>query len=345
MNKKALVSLKVTCVVISSIAILGNGLVAYIIRRAQSMKTPMNYIILHLAILDALTGLFTIYIQLTNDFNEVLGPSVLKQAYNQSADFVEVLCKIETLTYLGTAISPLLLTAMAYERYKAIVHPLSRLNNKVTRSRLKWILSLSWAWGIAYAIFDMCIFQYYAEKNWCDYKELGPWYSYGVYELVYTSIQFIITSITMFILYLKVILALRRQDGALATQANAQQLTNDYNEVLGPSLLKQAYNQSAPFAEVLCKIETLTYLGTSISPLLLTAMAYERYKAIVHPLSRLNNEVTRSRLKWICLYHGLGELHMPPLTCASSSIMFKKTFAMTINFLGTVMVSTNSCTQ
>ncbi|XP_020913394.2 gonadotropin-releasing hormone receptor [Exaiptasia diaphana] len=223
MNSTAVVALKVTGLTISVIAIFGNGLVGFIITRVQSMKTSMNYIILNLAILDALTGFFTIYYQLTNDYNEVLGPSLLKQAYNQSAHFAEVLCKIETLTYLGTSISPLLLTAMAYERYKAIVHPLSRLNNEVTRSRLKWILSISWVWGFGYAIFDMCIIQYYAEENYCDDKELGTWYSYGVYELVYTSIQFILTSITMFILYLKVILALRRQDGALATQANAQQ--------------------------------------------------------------------------------------------------------------------------
>lgn len=221
MNRTGALALKISGIAVSIIAILGNALVTYIIVRIKNMKTSMNYIILNIAVLDTLTGFFTIYYQLTNDYDEVLGSSVLKQAYNESTVLAEVLCKVETLTYLGTSISPLLLTAMAYERYKAIVHPLSRLNSEVTKARLKWILALSWVWGVGYAIFDMCIIQYYDEENYCDDQELR-WYSYAAYEVVYTTIHFIITSIAMFVFYLKVIIALRKQVGALASQSAAQ---------------------------------------------------------------------------------------------------------------------------
>ncbi|EDO38976.1 predicted protein [Nematostella vectensis] len=54
------VSIAILGIILSAIAILGNLLVIFIITRHKSMQTAMNYLLANLAVMDAMTGLFTI---------------------------------------------------------------------------------------------------------------------------------------------------------------------------------------------------------------------------------------------------------------------------------------------
>jgi len=111
---------------------------------------------------------------------------------------------------------------MAYERFKAIVYPLSRLDGTVTKARLKWMLPLAWMVGLAYLVFETFVVGYNVEYNQCDYINSPYKYVHSKMTFVYAITQYILPSIAMMLFYGRVICALRRRDNALGPQAEAE---------------------------------------------------------------------------------------------------------------------------
>ncbi len=210
---------KLAAIVISLLFIVGNAL--QVIVRLKNMKTSINYIILNLAILDAISGFLGIFYVFSSDYSGAMGEPLLQQAYNHSVILTDVLCRIEWCYWFTSGISPTLLMAMAYERFKAIVHPFSRLNGAVTKARLKIILVFAWSFGLGYLIFDMVVVGYDEKSGICD-ESFYSWYSVKAYHFVYIATQYFIPSAAIFNFYLRVIVALRKQDNALAPQAEVE---------------------------------------------------------------------------------------------------------------------------
>lgn len=161
---------KITTIAISIASVIGNAMVCHVIVRLKSMKTSINYIILNLAIIDAISGVFSpYYITISHDsYGYLAKPSILKQAYNQSVILTEVLCKINPCYWFSQSVSPFLLAGMAYERYKAIVYPFSRLNSRKTATVLKWIIGMTWLTGLSKLILEFCVAKYDVDKNSCE---------------------------------------------------------------------------------------------------------------------------------------------------------------------------------
>jgi len=222
MNPTSQFACNVLSVFMALVAIIGNSLVSHVIVRLKSMKTSINYIILHLAIMDVITGVFTILYVFTLDYPGILGKSVLSQAYSHNQDLAHILCKVEWILWVPFNSSPLLLMIMAYERFKAIVHPLSRLDGTVSKAKLKWMLPLAWLLGMAYAVSEMIVIRFDTDSRVCLVMDLPSWYSHKTLIGLYALTQYTIPATAMLIFYGRVICALRRQDNALGPQAEAE---------------------------------------------------------------------------------------------------------------------------
>lgn len=216
---------KVLSFIIAIFSIIGNSLVCHIIIQTKSMKTVMNYLLLNLAILDAVTGFLAILNVIIDGRSEMLGTAnFLEQAYNKSTVAGEVLCKLQVSFWLGSAVTPMLLTTMAYERYMAVVHPFRRRagTGGLTKARLKWILAVCWLSGLVFLTCDFMTVTY--TQGACDLASL-EWFDIKIYTVFLACIQFVIPSIIIFILYFRVINVLRTRE-ALGVQEEGQRARN-----------------------------------------------------------------------------------------------------------------------
>jgi len=223
MNKKIIIAFYVIAVFMAAVVVIGNALVCHVIVRLKTMKTSINYIILNLAILDVIAGFAGLFYVFTADTGtKVFGEPIMQQAYNQSSRLADVLCRIELCYWLPVSITPLLLTIMSYERFKAIVHPLSRLDGTATKARLKWMLPFAWILGAASILGLMPIVRYDDKTGTCHYPTAATKVHAIVLDVSWLVISYITPSTAMLIFYCRIICALRRQDNALGPQAEAE---------------------------------------------------------------------------------------------------------------------------
>ena len=132
--------------------LFGNLLVCFVIIRNQIMRTPLNYLLLNLAATDMLIGVCSL---LSNMFS-----IVFHEAESYTAKFV--LCK---LLGQGTILGPcyyassLNLAGIAYERYQAVVKPLT-VKEKITK-RKTVIFTVLWV----LAPVEACILSFQADLD------------------------------------------------------------------------------------------------------------------------------------------------------------------------------------
>src|SRR6056300_664327 len=90
----------VISVFMAVVAVIGNALVCHVIVRLKTMKTSINYIILNLAILDAIAGVFTIsYVIVMDDLGNV-GESFVSRVYNESSKVADIICKVHWMMWI-----------------------------------------------------------------------------------------------------------------------------------------------------------------------------------------------------------------------------------------------------
>ena len=115
--------------------LFGNTLTCVVILRHREMKTPLNYLIFNLAVADTTTGLFSIPM-IVFDFisNKTEGTLAL------------LLCKFivhGTLILAGGTVSAFSLAAIAFERYQAVVHPLT-VSQNITKKKAFVFIIITW---------------------------------------------------------------------------------------------------------------------------------------------------------------------------------------------------------
>ena len=120
------------------IDLIGNTLVILVVVSNRYMHTPVNYLLVNLALADILIGL------------AILPQYVLRYAFHHpegvSGDWM---CKFITggnCIWVGGAASLFTLIAIAFERYFAIIHPHAALG-KITAKKLKILVMASWAFA------------------------------------------------------------------------------------------------------------------------------------------------------------------------------------------------------
>ena len=140
---------------ISSILILadvvGNSLVILVIIRNRSMKTPLNYLVLNLAVADLTAGVF-------------LAPSLMLEPTTTYPPGLtgEVLCRLFTSGYvawLGFFSSVYSLVFIAFDRYYAIMKPYS-IRRRTTIKKLKIFIPACWIIGAILGFPDFFVLEF-----------------------------------------------------------------------------------------------------------------------------------------------------------------------------------------
>ncbi|XP_031573203.1 allatostatin-A receptor-like [Actinia tenebrosa] len=119
---------------------IGNTLVILIILTNKSMKSPMNYLLVNLAVADMIVGIFLVP-------RSILQYFIALPDGSKGQIFCEVL-SIGNMTWVGGAASVFSLAAICFERYFAVMHPYSarlRLNCK----KVGRIVVTSWLFASA----------------------------------------------------------------------------------------------------------------------------------------------------------------------------------------------------
>jgi len=140
------------------IDIAGNGLVCLVVRRFPFMKTPMNYLLVHLAICDMLVGMF------------LFPRHVFLGLYDHPSGLVgDLLCKFLTygiMAWLPSCASVYTLLAIAWERYNAIMKPLKR---RLSKKKIRYAIVLSWVLGFFICLPETVAIAYNPKIKSCDF--------------------------------------------------------------------------------------------------------------------------------------------------------------------------------
>ena len=120
------------------IDLIGNTLVILVVVSNRYMHTPVNYLLVNLALADVLIGL------------AILPQYVLRYAFHHPEGVAgDWMCKFITggnFIWIGGAASLFTLIAIAFERYFAIIHPYTALG-KITARKLKILVMTSWVFA------------------------------------------------------------------------------------------------------------------------------------------------------------------------------------------------------
>ena len=173
------------------------------------MRTPLNYLLFNLAVTDTLTGLFSI-------------PMIVFGfiSYEAEGAAAMLLCKVivhGSLPLAGGVVSALSLAAIAFERYQAVVHPLTVRENITKRKTfvfiiITWIIAvcttIPWIFWLDLegSIPQMC-------KVKAEYKEALETYSitFGVFASA-------VPLVVMIVLYGKVIREITKKQNQIIGQ-------------------------------------------------------------------------------------------------------------------------------
>ncbi|XP_048589730.1 pyroglutamylated RF-amide peptide receptor [Nematostella vectensis] len=203
------VSIAILGIILSAIAILGNLLVIFIITRHKSMQTAMNYLLANLAVMDAMTGLFTIpnvIMERTFSGDRTLLAVIVNSTSKSTGD---ILCKVKGTVWTSSAGSPAFLVFIAFERYMAVIHPFSRRGG-ITKRRLYWITPCCYILSLLNATPFFIMVEYQPDLEKC-YESPSSAIDARYYSLVCFSLLFIIPSIVMLFLYTSVIRTIKKR--------------------------------------------------------------------------------------------------------------------------------------
>ncbi|KAL9980591.1 hypothetical protein ACROYT_G009198 [Oculina patagonica] len=157
------------CFVILVLAgLVGNILVSLVILLNRTMQTPINYLLLNLAVADIITVTFI--------SPQYIFIHVFTHPTGVAGDF---LCKFITggnLSWIGGVASVFSLVAISFERYQAVTNPYSPVS-KFSMSSVKVIIVCCWIFTTAFNLPLFFAIYYDQEKMFC--LESWPTPAYG----------------------------------------------------------------------------------------------------------------------------------------------------------------------
>lgn len=124
-------------------SIVGNSIVCFVVIRNRDMRTPINCLIVNLAVADVVYSLFLI-------------PMVILTHISSHPEGIsgKVLCTLLTdgiLAWVGAASSLITLTAIAFERYYAVIYPHGNKGDLSMR-KVKLIIFGSWVFAFVFQL-------------------------------------------------------------------------------------------------------------------------------------------------------------------------------------------------
>lgn len=193
------IALTISFGIVSTIGIVFNVLVIIVILKTSSLRTPMNYLLLNLAVSDIMISVF------------VLPRHVLFNVFDhQEGVRGDFLCKFltgGTFIWIGATAEGYTLITIAVERFIAVAHP-HDIKSRITNKKLKWIVPLCWGINSAVNAPSMAALSYNKTRNYC----IETW-SIALDPKAYVSFIFVVgisSVVVMFALYSIVICTLWR---------------------------------------------------------------------------------------------------------------------------------------
>ncbi|XP_022805449.1 neuromedin-U receptor 2-like [Stylophora pistillata] len=201
-------------------ALLGNLLVCLTIVKNRILRTPVNYLLLNLAISDLMiVTSFTLRHILEGLYHHPRGLQGI------------ILCKIitsDTFTWVGAVSLAMTMLVLAYERYAAITFPLGT-TSKLSHKKLKILIGLGWFLSVIFNIPLFYVRGLNQQRGHCEshWGNVTFAISYNIAWLFFIGIA---PFCFMAFFYGKVILHLRReavprQHGSLAVTKSRQKVT------------------------------------------------------------------------------------------------------------------------
>ena len=185
---------RVTFSVLILVNVLGNSLVVWIILRTRSLWSPMNFLLVNLAVADLMVGLgMTPVFVLNKTFTHPRGVS---------GDY---LCKFITsgnFTWVGGVCSASSLVLIAFERYFSIMKPTST-KFKITTKKLKVFIPLSWASSVLFNLPMFIVHHFHVGRGHCSQGWPERW-MFKVYGFCWLLFAGIIPSCTIAVLSARV---------------------------------------------------------------------------------------------------------------------------------------------
>ncbi|XP_076411821.1 olfactory receptor 5BS1 [Peromyscus maniculatus bairdii] len=150
-NPRTRVLLFVLFLVIYLLTLTGNLLMLLVISSDSHLHTPMYFFLRHLSFIDAF-------------YSSVIVPKLLRNLISEWKTISSLGCFIQmALVIFSGATEACLLSAMAYDRFQAVCHPLMyvvTMNGKVCSG----LVVISWAIGISASLINTLLL---AEENFC----------------------------------------------------------------------------------------------------------------------------------------------------------------------------------
>lgn len=199
-NKGAQIGITLTFSVLVTLDLIGNTLVILIIMTNKSMRTPMNFLLINLAIADIMVATF-------------ITPRFIFSHFFTHPDGLSgtLICKLFTggnFTWTGGAGSVFSLVAIAFERYFAVMHPYSH-KLKLTVQKVKQIVVACWIFAVVLNLPLFLTIFYDKKNNFC--MEVWPKHPDWLAK-AYSSVWFIVAGAVpitiMIILYSRVVYTL-----------------------------------------------------------------------------------------------------------------------------------------
>lgn len=175
--------------------IIGNTFVILVILRNQSMKTPVNYLLVNLAVADILVGIFF-------GIQFIITPT-LNHPEGRTGD---LLCKLITggvPGWVGAVTSVFSLIAIAIERYFAVIYPHSQ-RGKLTKTKIVFFVAVSWFLALLWAGVGFFITVYNSELQSCVHSWPKDIYA-NIYTVGWTVVAGVMPLGIMGCLYARVV--------------------------------------------------------------------------------------------------------------------------------------------
>lgn len=206
----AQISITTVFTILVLVGVIGNTLSCIVILTNRSMRTPMNYLILNLAVADIIVVAF------------VAPRFILIHAFQHPDGLLgSLICKVFTgsnFSWLGGSASVFSLVAISVERYFAIIHPYG--NRKLTMKKLKYVVWACWVLAVAFNLPLFFTMQYNKEIDFCTEFWPESWMS-RAYSTSWLVLFGVIPIGLMSVLYSSVIrrLWIRPEKSPRVTQA------------------------------------------------------------------------------------------------------------------------------
>jgi len=198
MNVTVHIAVRTVFSVITVTGVVGNILVCLVVLLNKPMRTPMNYLLVNLAISDMM---LLIFFSPTFIFRDAyIHPSGL------TGDMLCVFLTGESFAWMGGYASAYFLVAIAIERHYAVTKPYV-YGCSITRTKLKLLVVGCWFFSLAFNAIGFAVKRYDASSGFCATEWPAP-YSFKVYSLLSFIVVGVIPIATMSILYARVVYAL-----------------------------------------------------------------------------------------------------------------------------------------